>query len=95
VAFIRQVTTYNKFNSYEIFFEMTRKRWSFNTGDCLLKDIIFGGFSEVSATISEDDYLERNLTYIIVTEPSDGYYCYFTSDNNDLQSNTLTIEQHK
>ena len=45
VTFIRQVNTYNKFNSYEIFFEMTRKRWSLNTGDCLIKVTLWAGLT--------------------------------------------------
>ena len=34
---IRQVTSQKSFNSYEIFYGRTRKRWPFNTGDYLIK----------------------------------------------------------
>ena len=34
---IRQVTSYKRFNSYEIFNDRTRKRCPFNTGDCLIE----------------------------------------------------------
>ncbi|VDH92818.1 Hypothetical predicted protein [Mytilus galloprovincialis] len=41
--------------------------------------ITSGGFTGTSVTISQDDYLETNLTNILITEPNDGYYCYLTS----------------
>jgi hypothetical protein len=34
---IRQITPYERFNSYEIFYNRTSKRWPFNTGDCLIE----------------------------------------------------------
>ena len=34
---IRQVTSLKRFNSYEIFYNRIRKRWPFNTGDCLIE----------------------------------------------------------
>ena len=33
---IRQVTSLMKFNSYAIFFDMTKKWWPFDTDDCLM-----------------------------------------------------------
>ncbi|CAG2232914.1 unnamed protein product [Mytilus edulis] len=41
--------------------------------------ITSSGFTGTSVTISQDDYLETNLTNILITEPNDGYYCYLTS----------------
>ena len=32
---LRQLTSWKRLNSYEIFYDRTRKRWPFNTGDCL------------------------------------------------------------
>ena len=41
-GFIRQVTSWKRFNSYEIDYGRTRKRWPFNTGDCMDRfDYIF------------------------------------------------------
>jgi len=34
IGAIRQVTSYKRFNSYEMFCDRTRKRWPFNKGDC-------------------------------------------------------------
>jgi hypothetical protein len=34
-GFIRQVTSWKKLISYEIFYEGTRKGWLFNRGDCM------------------------------------------------------------
>ena len=34
---IRQVTSLKGFNSYEMFYDGTRKKWPFNTGDCWIK----------------------------------------------------------
>ena len=34
---IRQVTSYKRLNSYEIFYDRTRQMWAFNTGDCLIE----------------------------------------------------------
>jgi len=34
---LRQVTSHKRFNSYEIFYDRTRKRWPLNTGDCLIE----------------------------------------------------------
>jgi len=34
---LRQVTSLKMFNSYEMFYEGTRKKWPFNTGDCLIE----------------------------------------------------------
>ena len=33
---IRQVTSLKRFNSYEICYNRKRKKWPFNTGDCLI-----------------------------------------------------------
>jgi len=32
---LRQVTSSKRFNSCEIFYDRTRKRWPFNAGNCL------------------------------------------------------------
>jgi hypothetical protein len=42
---IRQVTSWKRFNSYEIFYEKTRKRWPFNTGDCLIEVTSWAGLT--------------------------------------------------
>jgi hypothetical protein len=34
---IRQMSSYRRFNSYEIFYDSTRKMWHFNTDDCLVE----------------------------------------------------------
>ena len=34
---IRQVTSSKRLNSYELFYDRTRKGWPFNTGDCLIE----------------------------------------------------------
>jgi hypothetical protein len=34
---LRQVMSYKRFNSYEMLYDRTRKRWPFNIGDCLIK----------------------------------------------------------
>ena len=44
-GYIRQVTSWNRFNSYEIFNDRTRRRWSFKTGDCLIEVIAWGGLT--------------------------------------------------
>jgi hypothetical protein len=42
---IRQVTSKKRFNSYEIFYDRTRKRWPINTGDCLIEMASRAGFT--------------------------------------------------
>ena len=34
---ISQVTSEKRFNSYKIFYDRRRKKWPFNTGDCLIE----------------------------------------------------------
>jgi hypothetical protein len=36
-SLIRQVTSWKKFNSYEVFYARKRKMWPFNKGDCMSK----------------------------------------------------------
>ena len=40
---LRHVTSYKRFNAYEIFYDRTRKMWPFNTGNCLV-EIFFHWF---------------------------------------------------
>ena len=35
VIFKDKVTSWKRFNSYKIFYDRTRKRWPFKTGDCM------------------------------------------------------------
>jgi len=42
---IRQVTSHNRYNLNEIFYDRSRKRWPFNTGDCLIEVTTWEGFS--------------------------------------------------
>ena len=42
---IRQVSSSKRFNSYEIFYDRTRKRWPFNTGDCLIEVTAWAGLT--------------------------------------------------
>ena len=42
---IRQVTTLKRFNSYDIFYDRTRKKCPFNTGDCLIEVTTWAGLT--------------------------------------------------
>ena len=42
---IRQVTSKKRLNSYEIFYDRTRKMWPFNTGDCLIEVTTWAGLT--------------------------------------------------
>jgi len=42
---IRQVTSLKRFNSYEIFYDRTRKGWIFDTGDCLIEVTAWTGLT--------------------------------------------------
>ena len=42
---IRQVTSLKRFNSYEIFYDRTRKMGPFNTGDCLIEVTAWAGLT--------------------------------------------------
>ena len=39
------VTSSKKINSYKIFYDRTRKRWPFNTGDCLIEVTSWAGLT--------------------------------------------------
>jgi hypothetical protein len=41
------MTSWKSFNSYEIFYDSTRKRWPFNTGDCLIEVPTWAGLTVV------------------------------------------------
>ena len=40
---IRQVTSLKRLNSYEIYYDKTRKKWPLNTGDCLIQVTSWAG----------------------------------------------------
>jgi hypothetical protein len=40
---IRQVTSWKRLNSYEIYYDKTRKKWPLNTGDCLIEVTSWAG----------------------------------------------------
>ena len=42
---IRQVTSLNRFRSYDLFNDRTRKRRPFNTGDCLIEMTAWAGWT--------------------------------------------------
>jgi len=42
---LRQVTSWKRFKSYEIFYDRTRKRWPFNTCDCLIEATGWSGLT--------------------------------------------------
>ena len=44
---IRQVISLMMFNSYEIFFDMTKKWWPFDTDDCLIEMTVWAGFTNL------------------------------------------------
>jgi hypothetical protein len=56
---IRQVTSLNRFRSYDLFNERTRKRRPFNTGDCLIEMTAWAGWTV---------YLGSMLTCIICVQ---------------------------
>jgi hypothetical protein len=41
---IRQVTSFKRFNLYEMFYDRARQMWSFNTGDWLIEVTTWAGF---------------------------------------------------
>jgi hypothetical protein len=45
IDLIRQVTSLKRFNAYDIFYHRTRKRWPFNTGDCLIEVTAWAGLT--------------------------------------------------
>ena len=51
---IRQVTSLKRFNSYEIFYDRTRKRWPFNAGDCLIEVISWADFTVITICVLLD-----------------------------------------
>jgi hypothetical protein len=56
---IRQVTSLNRFRSYDLFNDRTRKRRPFNTGDCLIEMTAWAGWTV---------YLGSMLTCIICVQ---------------------------
>ena len=42
---IRQVTSYKRFNLYDIFYDRTINMWLFNTGDCLIEVTVWAGLT--------------------------------------------------
>ena len=62
-GFIRQVTSWKRFNSYKIFYDRTRKRWPFNTGDCIGRfDCIYiDNFKIFSISTCTPLYIEKIL----------------------------------
>jgi hypothetical protein len=44
---IRQVTSKKRLNSFEIFYDRTRKRWPVNTGDCLIEVTAWAGLTVI------------------------------------------------
>jgi len=44
-VFLRQVTSWKRFNSYGIFCDKTRKRLPFDTGDCLIEVTAWAGLT--------------------------------------------------
>ena len=59
---IRQVTSLKRFNSYEIFYDGTRKGWPFNTGDCLIE---LSAWAALTVYWSNFDFKKKYSTSLI------------------------------
>jgi len=46
--------------SYEIFHDMTRKMWPFNTGDCLIEVTAWAGFTVLLCTSKKNQNVQIN-----------------------------------
>jgi hypothetical protein len=51
----RQLTSYKRFNLYEIFYDRTRKGEPLNTGDCLIEVTTYVGLTVVIQCSSKYD----------------------------------------
>ena len=48
IGLLIQTTSWKGFKSYDIFYDSIRKRWPFNTGDCLIEVTAWAGLTVLS-----------------------------------------------
>jgi hypothetical protein len=60
-GFIRQVTSWKRFNTYEMFYDRTINRWPLNTGDCVIKVTTSTGLTIIQSNIYIYDLSTREI----------------------------------